>query len=49
MGDTGFCLDRPEFCPMDYSPVCGCNGNTYSNDCHRLQAGVPLDHDGECD
>ena len=44
----GVCVDRPELCPEIYDPVCGCDGKTYSNDCHRLMAGVQKNHDGEC-
>ena len=44
----GVCLPRPGACPRIFKPVCGCDGQTYSNDCERLRAGAQKDHDGEC-
>ena len=47
---AGTCV-RPElrFCPQHALPVCGCDGETYINDCYRINAGVPFDHDGACE
>lgn len=44
----GICRPRPEACPRDFRPVCGCDGKTYPNDCERLKAGAQKAHDGEC-
>ena len=40
---------EPMACTMDWRPVCGCNGVTYSNPCTAKAAGVPEFVDGECD
>ena len=47
-GVAGQCAPRPEVCDADYDPVCGCDGETYSNDCVRRAAGVCIEHPGEC-
>jgi len=44
----GNCVFRPGICSKIYMPVCGCDGKTYSNDCHRQAAGVSLAHPGKC-
>ena len=46
---AGTCAPRPELCTLDYTPVCGCDGATYSNRCHAAAAGVSVNYAGECD
>lgn len=45
----GTCVDAPADCALaPPGPVCGCDAATYANDCLRLVAGVPRDHEGAC-
>jgi hypothetical protein len=44
----GICVARPAICPDVVTPVCGCDGVTYGNDCLREQAGACKLHNGAC-
>jgi len=47
--EAGVCTPKPETCTLDDVPVCGCDGETYSNACEADAEGVSVASDGECD
>lgn len=49
VGDQiGKCAPRPEVCTDEFIPVCGCNGQTYSNSCQAKAAGYDVAYVGGC-
>lgn len=45
----GVCETTPRVCPLYFDPVCGCDGETYSNKCDANSNGTSVAHDGACD
>jgi len=45
---AGVCTPIPASCPTTVSPVCGCDGTTYSNSCFADVAGVTVNTASAC-
>jgi len=45
---SGTCQDVPSTCTGQFLPVCGCDDQTYSNDCFAAVAGISVLATGPC-
>ena len=47
-GSQGVCAVRPEVCTEEFSPVCACNGQQFSNSCAAASAGQSVEVAAAC-
>ena len=45
---SGVCTPRPDACSPVVSPVCGCDGMDYPNECEAYLAGTDIASEGNC-
>ncbi|MEM6627172.1 MAG: Kazal domain-containing protein [Pseudomonadota bacterium] len=45
---AGVCSEIPQICTADFKPICGCDGQDYSNSCVADRAGVNVASEGKC-